>query len=483
MNKIPFISGLVKKYRRLTIEMRAAIWFVFCSALPHVTSVAATTVFTRVLSTNDYGLTSNYAAWYSILSAIITLSLNAGVYSNAMLKYKDDRDAYDSAAMGLSLVLGVIGGTAMMLFNKPMSALTSLPFSLLVCMALQCAFYNPYGFWLSRARYEYHYRRVIQITLITSFASPLLSVGMILVSENKAEAKVWGQYLIYIVLGAILYIYTFAKKRPWFNKEIWTYALRFNLPLIPHYLSLVILNQSDKMMITAMCGTGDNAIYSVAYSAANLILIFNSSLTQAMTPWAYQKMKDGKDKEITGSISLLYILFAGIVCGLVLLAPEAIWILAGDKYAQSVYLIPSLATAMYFIFLYHMYTIMEFYHECTKPVMVCSSLTAILNLVLNYIFISRFGYAAASVTTLVCYIFNSLLHVIVMYKLNKKFHAGHDVFRVKFSLGVGAVLVLAAYGFMMLYPYAWVRWGLAFVIALVMLANRKRILALLMRKE
>ena len=70
-----------------------------------------------------------------------------------------------------------------------------------------------------------------------------------------------------------------------------------------------------------------------------------------------------------------------------------------------------------------------------------------------------------------------------MYKLNKKFHAGRDVFRVKFSLGLGAVLVLAAYGCMMLYPYALVRWGLAFVIVLVMLANRKRILALLTRRE
>ena len=106
-------------------------------------------------------------------------------------------------------------------------------------------------------------------------------------------------------------------------------------------------------MITAMCGAGDNAIYSVAYSASALILIFNSSLTQAMTPWAYEKMKEGKDKEIPGSISLLYVLLAGIVCGFVLLAPEAIWILAGDKYEQSIYLIPSLATTMYFIFLYN----------------------------------------------------------------------------------------------------------------------------------
>ena len=181
--------------------MRAALWFVFCSMLPHVTSVAATTVFTRILSTDDYGLTSNYAAWYSILSVIITLNLNAGVYNNAMLKYKDDRDSYDSATMGLSLVLGVIGGAAILLFNGPMSALTSLPFSLLVCMVLQCAFYNPYGCWLSRARYEYRYQRVIKITVITSLASPLLSVGLILVSENKAEAKVWGQYLVYIAVS------------------------------------------------------------------------------------------------------------------------------------------------------------------------------------------------------------------------------------------------------------------------------------------
>lgn len=482
MKKNILFSGLVKKYRSLSIEMRAAWWFVFCSMLPHVISVVATTVFTRILTIDDYGLASNYTAWYSIVSVIITLNLNAGVYNNAMMKYKDERDAYDSATMGLSIAAGLVGGSMLLVFHRAFSVLTSLPFTLLVCMALQCLFYNPYGCWLSRARYEYRYRSVIKITLITSIASPLLSVGAILLFDDKAVAKVWGQYLIFIILGVVLYLSSYFKKHSLFNKEIWTYELKFNLPLIPHYLSLVLLNQSDKAMITAMCGPGDTAIYSVAYSTSALILVFNSSITQAMTPWAYEKMKEKKDGEIQKSIVYLYILMASIIGVFILLAPEAIRILAGANYVRSIHLIPSLATTMYFIFLYNMYSILEFFHERTKPVMVCSLITAALNLALNYIFIGKYGYVAASITTLVCYIFNSVLHVAVVYRLNREFHKGCDVFRVRLSLTIGVFLIVFSVICTKLYQYLLVRWCLLGILMFGMVWKRKQLLALLKRE-
>ena len=74
-----------KKYESMALPVKAGMWFMICNIIPQVITVVMTTIFTRILSTNDYGISSNYSAWYGILSIFITLNLNCGVYNNAML--------------------------------------------------------------------------------------------------------------------------------------------------------------------------------------------------------------------------------------------------------------------------------------------------------------------------------------------------------------------------------------------------------------
>lgn len=467
------------KYNNMAVPVRAAMWFMLCSIIPQVITVIMTTIFTRILSTNDYGISSNYSAWYNILSIFITLNLNCGVYNNAMLKYEDKRDEYTSSMMGLSLLLGIAGLTIIMLFHTQFSKIMTLPFSLLVCLALQCLLYNPYGCWMSRVKYEYNYKSLIKITLLVSILSPLLSVVFILFSENKAVGKVWGQNAIYIILGIVFYILAFSKSRKLYNKEYWTFALRFNLPLIPHYLSLVLLNQSDRVMITSMCGAVANGLYSVAYSAASLLLILNSGLTQALTPWCYSNMRDKQYHDTKKYILIICAVYAGIDLLFIMLAPEAIYILAGSKYAQAVYVIPPVATSMYLIFLYNIYSIFEFFYEKTKPVMVCSTLSAIMNIALNYYFIPRYGFLAAGYTTLVCYLVNALMHVIVLRKVFNQQNANIYALSIKNTFGIGLVLVFVSIAITALYPYTFVRWSVFAVVLIVVIIKREFFLKLL----
>ena len=459
------IKKFRKKYESMALPVKAGMWFMICNIIPQVITVVMTTIFTRILSTNDYGISSNYSAWYGILSIFITLNLNCGVYNNAMLKYEKDRDAYTSATMGLSILLGL------MIFRNPLSQAMSLPVSLLLCLALQCLLYNSYGCWISRVKYEYNYKYLILITLIVSICSPLLSVAFIYFSENKAVGKVWGQSAIYILLGVIFYVLAFSKNRKLYNKEYWTYALKFNLPLVPHYLSLVILNQSDRVMITSMCGAAENGLYSVAYSAASLLLIFNSALTQSLTPWCYENMKNKNFDAMKKIINVVCCIYAGIDLLFIMLTPEVIAILAGAKYAEAVYVIPPVASSMYLILLYNVYSIFEFYYEKTKPVMVCSMLSAGLNILLNYLFIPQYGYLAAGYTTLVCYLFNSIMHIFVLRKIGTK-QGGYGV-NIKGSFGIGLLLIIASICITCLYPFPILRWSIFVVVGIIVVLKRK----------
>ena len=79
--------------------------------------------------------------------------------------------------------------------------------------------------------------------------------------------------------------------------------MRFNLPLIPHYLSQTILNSADRIMIERITDAEQAGIYSLAYSVSLVMTLFNTALMQTLSPWIYEKIKKGKNNRYrAGSI-------------------------------------------------------------------------------------------------------------------------------------------------------------------------------------
>ena len=468
------IDLMKRKYINMPIQVKAAFWFMVCSVIPQAVTVIMTTVFTRILSTNDYGISSNYSAWYNVISIFISLSLYCGVYNNAMSKYKDKRDEFTSAMMGLSLILGTFGLLVLFLGRNIFSKYMSLPVSLVVYMGLHCLLYNPYGCWISRTRYEYNYKSLIKITLLVSVLSPGISLLCILLFDDKAVGKVFGQYLIYLILGIVLYVKTILKCGVLYNKQYWKFAIGFNLPLVPHYLSLVLLNQADRIMITNYCGGSANGIYSLAYSAASLILLLNTGVTQAMTPWVYSEIEKNRKQSIRSVCTIICMIYIIFDFAFILLVPEAITILAGEKYKQAIYVVPPIAASMFWILLYNLYSIIEFYYEKTKPVMVCSTISAILNVCLNYFFIPRYGFIAAAYTTLVSYLINALLHAFILKDICRKKQAEGTI-NILITFCLGIILMTAMFLGVMLYKMIFARWIIVFAVAIFLLFNREKI--------
>lgn len=83
-------------------------------------------------------------------------------------------------------------------------------------------------------------------------------------TTEKGYARILGYSLINIVAGFIIAVFNLFKGNFTFKKEYVKYALTFNIPLIPYYLSQTVFNQSDRLMINKMCGA-DKAPYIVLH--------------------------------------------------------------------------------------------------------------------------------------------------------------------------------------------------------------------------
>lgn len=276
------------------------------------------------------------------------------------------------------------------------------------------------GKWIKEKLELIRNKDIVGYTIASTFFSTFGSViAIYLFPEHKAYARIYAMVLVHIVIYSVVYykIMRTGRKTVW--KEAWKYALHYNIPLIPHYLSQQVLNQADRLMINRMCGSAQTAIYTVAYQIAMVLNIVTTAIESSFTPWAYQKISEGKENEV-GKIAQSILIVTGITClFFTLFAPEFIYLLGGNAYQSAIWVVPPVCMSVYFIMMYSLISTVTFYYEKTKSIMLASCAIAVLNIILNQYFITIYGMVAAGYTTLVCYICYALVHYLLMCHVSK----------------------------------------------------------------
>lgn len=220
----------------------------------------------------------------------------------------------------------------------------------------------------------------------------------------------------------------------------------------------------------------ETAIYSVAYSASMVINLIKLSITQAMTPWIYECIKHKRYDSIRKHCNAVMLLVMLMSFLFILFAPELIWIVGSNEYYDAIYVIPPVAASVFFTFLYSVFSAVEFYYEQTQKIMYASVGAAILNIVLNAIFIKAFGYIAAGYTTLACYLFLSVAHYCVMKKAVKDNIGNVELFDMKFILALGVVVIFSTGLFSLLYSHTAIRYAVILVSVIGTYLNRNKII-------
>ena len=77
-----------------------------------------TPIFTRLLSTAEYGEFNVFNSWYSIAFIFVSLSLSSGVYTQGLVKYDRQRKIFSSSLQGLTLTLVVLWTVIYLVFKE-----------------------------------------------------------------------------------------------------------------------------------------------------------------------------------------------------------------------------------------------------------------------------------------------------------------------------------------------------------------------------
>jgi len=394
---------LKKKWRSVPLTVKISVSYTICSILQRCLSFITLPLFTRLLTTEQYGQSTVYNSWVGIFSIFLTLNLAYGSFGPAMMKFEGDREGYISSVEGICLLLSSLFIVIYIPLRTKWNMLFELPTNFVLLLIAQVFFSNVTHLWSGRNRYEFKYKNVIAVTLSSSVLTVVVSYLFVINSNEKGYARILGAAIVSIAFGVVLFVRSILKGRKIYNLEYWKYALGFNVPLLVYYLSQTIFNQSDRIMISHLVGIDKAAIYGVAYTFGLILTFVLNAINNSYVPWYYGKIKEGKQEEnkaVSIGIALLLVI---LLSGIIWFTPEIILIMAGKQYAEAKYVVPPVAISLLLLYYSQLFINVEFYYEEKKKLVGASVVAAIVNLVLNYIFIKLFGYVAAAYTTLVSY--------------------------------------------------------------------------------
>lgn len=460
----------------MPIQVKASLWYTICNFLQKGISFIVVPIYVRLLTTAEYGEWSVFQSWRDILIIFASLNLYAGVYTKTLVDNKDDRDRYTSSMQGLGTVISLVMLVIYFLTHDWCNKQLGLTMPYMLLLFLYFIVYPAFSFWGTRQRVEYKYKPTVVVTAIVSILTPTVSIVLIQFTNLRAKAMILGYLLVQCAVGLVFYIYQFWKGKCFYHKGYWEYAAKFNIPLIPHYLSLIVLGQSDRIMIQRFCGDSDAGIYSFAYQIASAMSMFLSAINGSRVPWSYEQLRDRVYSRLRTVSNALCVMIGVIALMAALLAPDIISILGTEEYKLATYVIPVVCLGVYFTFVYDLFCAVEFYYGETKYVMLASVAGALVNVILNAIYIPMYGFIAAAYTTLASYIFFMFMHFLFMHKVMKKQGIKEEIYDIKFTWLFSAVLMCTVLISLLTYQNTFVRWIFIVALCITVFVFRKKII-------
>lgn len=221
-------------------------------------------------------------------------------------------------------------------------------------------------------------------------------------------------------------------------------------PLAIASFLVMIYFSSDSLFLSILKPAADVGVYRLPYKILESLIFFPAMFVGLIMPLLSRSAQSdqGKFKNIFQRASNVLMIFAlPLVVGTMALSPQIIELLGGGKYSESAMIFNILIVAVGIIFFGTLFSYVLIALEKQKSLLWISAVGAVFNVAANLIFIPRYSYYAAAVTTVLTEALVTFLMVIAVYKF---FHWLPD-FKIIFKCALAAAAMVV---FLLLLPSA-----------------------------
>ena len=240
----------------------------------------------------------------------------------------------------------------------------------------------------------------ISLSALNLLLSLLLVVIFLLGWKGRLLAILFS-YSIYTVIGLYL-LYKMKLLVLEIDKKYIIEALKLGAPLILHVVSGILFMMSDRLFISYYLGNSEVGMYAVGAQVAMIAMIVQQSFNQAWVPFLFKNLKtnvyenDIKIVKISYVVFLFFMMLPFIVY--LLSYPVFDWLI-DKKFSEARQYVFWIAIGYSLMGMYKVVTNYIFYEKRTGLLSVLTFSSLILNLILNYIFIHKFGTMGVAYAT------------------------------------------------------------------------------------
>ena len=410
-------------------------------------------IFTRIMSTYDYGMVDTYNSWVAMLTMILGFALHTGIRL-AYVDYRDKFKDFTATSMLFTILASSVISVIIIVVCHTLNIGTSIVLIVLcLVQSISSALITDFEYYLMM---QYRYRLRTFFMILPNLLSSTLSILAILfIYKNEVYlGRVIPTASVNIVIALVVVVVFFNKCHVSLNKVYIKYGLAISVPLIVHGIALNILSQSDRVMITWLADASQTGIYSLIYNFSMIATVITTSLDGVWFPWFLSKLKERRLDDIRKiTIDYVNLMTYAMVC-LIFVAPEIVKLLASKEYWEGIVIIPPVVLSNYIVFIYTLYVQIEHYYKKTPYITFNTLIAAVSNLILNYMFIPKHGYVAAAYTTIASYFISFVLHSRYAKKLEPDLYPLEMFVRPLIHIMITSIL------FYVLTDYWYLRWGL-----------------------
>lgn len=385
-------------------------------------------IYTRVLTPREYGIVGYLEVFLQIMTCILSFGFH-GAQTRYYYEKLGDSEALgrftftiNLTSIGVGLLvflpLGIIGA-----HNKWVIGSSAIPFYPYFTLSmgvvlLQVISQNIIHFF--RAKKEYVRTSIlnsIKFIFVTVF-----TILMIVVFHQKALGRITGLFLG-TLLFVLLFFWSYGRYFIYrFSKSDLIYAITFGAPVVIHLLMGTIHNAIDRIILEQMVSLEELGIYTLGFTIGNVMQLFITAFNQAYQPNYYHLMgSECLDKELqlikTFKIWLFFITLIAIL-GIVLGGPF-LKIFAGSDYVRAAKLLPYFIFAFYIGGYYYFFSSPIFFYKQTKWLPILTGSSALLNIILNFLLIPKFGTVGAVIATAISHAWLSFFSLQIGNKIFK----------------------------------------------------------------
>jgi len=382
-------------------------------------------LLTIYYTTESFGVYSLILLISAFASAVFYLGASSAL---GRYYFDEDNEQYRKSIVSTTLFITIIGAIILVLialfFSEKLSILIigTSKYKIHFLLALISTAFN---FIINALTLIIRYEKKSLIYLTVSVLSVFINfcITYILLTKYNFEilSPIYGALCANLLNLIILFLYNRKLLTLNINSDHIKKILKFGIPLCLSGLTYYTLDWVDRLIIKDILNLSDVGIYSLGYRISAVINVLY--IAPFALIWAPMRMQHSKSQDfnklMTKVISYYSIIGFFIVLLLVFFGRELILLFfKNQSYNGAVKLLPILALAQLFygyqnIVDYGIYISNKAYYY-----VIISIIGIILNVVLNYYFIPKFGYIAAAYVTLITYIVNTVL----IYLISGKFY-------------------------------------------------------------